>query len=210
MTSEGRKPADTGVVGLVTSRGRESGRGNEAELRRASRTKSSSRLGISAPSCSRDADWEALDLDGGREAFAGDLPLVADLRGLPACVLPSWALTTRPSFARFGRVLPAEMVCARVGTFLFTETAGSDSASTTGRGFRACATARGPAHCGRSGHAILARTKLPRTVTGRTFSVILSCRALSGRPKTTCCTLLYTLRQVLKASVWGFDERSWR
>jgi hypothetical protein len=58
---------------------------------------------------------------------------------------------------------------------------------------------------------MLARTKLPRTVTGRALSVIFSWRTLSvERPKTTCWTLLYTLLHVLKASVWGFGERSWR
>jgi hypothetical protein len=209
MVSEGRRPADTGVVGLETRRGLESGRGSEAELRRASRAKFSSRVGISASSRSRGADSGAFDLDGGRPDFANDLPLPGDLCGLP-CVLPSWALAMRPSFARFDRVLPAVTVCARVGTVLFAATAGSDIVSITGRGFRAWATARGPAHCGNKGHAILARTKLPRTVTGRTFSVIFSCLAVSDSPNTTCCTLLYTRRQVLKASVWGFGERSCR
>lgn len=203
MASEGRKPADKGVVGLVTARdGLESGRGSEAELNRASITMFSSWEGSSAPSRPRDADSTADDLDEARGALAGDLVR------RPACPLPSGALVMRPSFARLDRVFPTVTVCARAGTFLLVVAAGSEMVSTTGRGFLAWATARGPAQWGRNGHATLARTKLPRTITGRTFSVIFSCLPVSEMPKTTCCTLLYTRRQVLKASVWGFDERS--
>lgn len=66
----------------------------------------------------------------------------------------------------------------------------SELSSVIGWGFRACATARGPAHLGNIGRATLARTKLDRTVTGKTFSLILWCRTVSATPNTMCCTLL--------------------
>src|SRR5437762_14361194 len=113
-----------------------------------------------------------------------------------------------PSLARLDRALPAVTVRARV-TWV-TLSLDSDIRSLDDCGFRACATASGPAQCGTTGTATLPRTKLARTVTGSTFSVILSCRAASGRPKTICWTLLYTRRQVWNASAWGLDERSWR
>lgn len=65
------------------------------------------------------------------------------------------------------------MVCALTGTFLFAATEGSDIVS-TGRGFLDWAIAKGPAQCGSKGHAMLASTKLPRTVTGKALSVIFS------------------------------------
>lgn len=98
----------------------------------------------------------------------------------------------RPSLVRLDRVLAELTVCARVGAMFLTGVgAGATSVVfSTGRGFLACATARGPAHWGRKGHAMLASTKLPSTVTGKTFSVIFSFLALSEIPKTMCWTLL--------------------
>ena len=199
-----RKPADRGVVGRAARRGRESGRGREAELRRASRARCSSFDRELASSCSRDAASSADDLEPGRRTLVGDAGCGA------ACALDSEALAERPSLARRDREWAADTVWARAGTFLLATMGGSEMVSSIGRGFLAWATASGPAQCGRKGQATLASTKLPRTVTGRTFSVIRSCLPLSETPKTMCWTLLKTLRQVLKASVWGFGERSWR
>ena len=86
----------------------------------------------------------------------------------------------------------------------------SDMTSAEGTAFLAWATARGPAHCGRLGRPILAKAKLARTVTGRMFSLILSCLPESERPKTICWTLLYTLRQVWNACACGAEARSCR
>lgn len=55
-----------------------------------------------------------------------------------------------------------------------------------------------------------ARTKLPRTMTGKMFSLIFSFLPASARPNTMCCTLFDTLLHVLNASACGLDERSWR
>jgi hypothetical protein len=126
----------------------------------------------------------------------------------PACPLESGELTLRPSFVRFERGLPPETVCALDGRFLFAASAVSEMISAIGRGLRAWATASGPAQWANAGQPTLARTKLPRTVTGRTLSVIFSCLAASDTPKQMCCTLFSTLRHVLKASVWGFGARS--
>jgi hypothetical protein len=116
-------------------------------------------------------------------------------------------LTIRPSFVLFVLVLGTATVCALVGGF----GAGvSEMMSSTGRGFLAWATASGPAQAGRIGHATLARTKLPSTVTGRIFSLIFCCLAASARPNTTCWTLLYTRRQVLKAPDCGVGDKSCR
>jgi hypothetical protein len=62
--------------------------------------------------------------------------------------------------------------------------AASAIASSIGRGLLACAIASGPAICGRSGRPKAPKTKLPRTVTGNTFSFILSLRSASPVPKT--------------------------
>ena len=98
-------------------------------------------------------------------------------------------------------ILCAAIVCVWLG---------SDMTSPVEEGFRACAIANGPAHFGRKGTAILASTKLARTVTGSTFSLIFSCLTGSANPKTMCCTLLYILLHVLNASDCGFADRSWR
>lgn len=98
----------------------------------------------------------------------------------------SGALNVRPpSLIRLDLELLDETVFALVilGTsFSFASVA----VSTIGCGFRAWATARGPAHRGNMGRATLARTKLASTVTGSTFSLILSCRAVSAKPNTMC------------------------
>ena len=108
-----------------------------------------------------------------------------DLTGASAGILGFGALVILPaSFVRFDFVVVGVTVCARA-TFegpLVVSTIGSP----IGCGFLACATARGPAHCGRMGTAMLANTKLAKTVTGRTFSVIFSCLAESPSPKTMC------------------------
>lgn len=188
MVSDGRSPAEAGVVGLGGRPGdRASGKGKEAELIRASRFTFSRWCGAFLGSgCARvivpeDDGLEVCE----REIFEGDFV---------ECGLlwagGSGALVTRlpPSFARLVLMLPEWTVCARTGIFLTG--AGSEMVSSTGRGFLACATASGPAHWGSNGHATLARTKLAKTVTGSTFSVIFSCLAVSATPKTTCWTLL--------------------
>jgi hypothetical protein len=86
----------------------------------------------------------------------------------------------------------------------------SEMMSSTGLGFRACAMASGPAWTGRKGAAMLARTRLESTVTGRTFSLIFSRRCGSAEPKTMRCTLLYMRRHVLNAIELGALARSWR
>lgn len=104
----------------------------------------------------------------------------------------SWDALLGVSLTRLDRELEAVTVCALVGlgcSLSFVSSSSSPVVS-TGFGLRACATARGPAHCGIIGKATLARTKLDRTVTGNTFSLILSCRAESAKPKTMCWTLL--------------------
>jgi hypothetical protein len=58
------------------------------------------------------------------------------------------------------------------------------------RGFRACATANGPANFGRIGAATLPMIKLARRVTGSTFSFNRSRLRASSPPNTICCTLL--------------------
>ena len=88
----------------------------------------------------------------------------------------------------FGFEVVAAAVCDLAGFEL--SGAGSTMGSPDGWGLRACATARGPAHEGRMGTAMLASTKLDRTVTGRVFSRIFSWRTVSARPKTMCWTLL--------------------
>ncbi len=204
--SAGRSPAEMGVAGRVTIRGDlRSGRGSEEELSRASSaiesrceggllTDSTGVRAVEPEDAGRDGDC----LDGLSEASVG--------------VLGSGALVKRAaSLPRLDDLVVAELTVRALAGF------GVWSAATTSPdwdgdwdGFRACATARGPAQWGRTGRPTLARTKLARTVTGRMFSVIFSCLAESGRPKTTCWTLLYTLRQVLNASVCGFGERSCR
>lgn len=76
--------------------------------------------------------------------------------------------------------------------------------------FRACARAKRPAQRERAGTATPARTKLAKAITGCTFSAIFSGRDGSPKLKTTCCTLLYILLQVLKVMDCGFDARSCR
>lgn len=172
-------PAETGVVGLVGWLGE--GRGRDAELNRASRDFISKAEGLGLGDTGLDL---GLSLD------EEDCPPVPrELRGLPSG--PSRALEALPSLslARLDLDEPAVTVCALVG-FQFSFSLVSSTRSASGCGFRAWATARGPAHWGIMGSATLARTKLERTVTGRTFSRIFSCRALSPRPKTMCWTLL--------------------
>lgn len=187
------------MVGRVTAKfgDRESGRGSDAELRRASSAMFSSGDGRFT------SILGALELGpGGEGLVAGDRGVLGVLAGdfagdlawepPAACALGSGALVTRPSFALLDLVLAGPTVCARVGAMFFTGVgagAASDIVS-TGRGFLACATAKGPAQWGRIGHAMLASTKLPSTVTGRIFSVIFSFLAVSDRPKTMCWTLL--------------------
>ena len=148
------------------------------------------------------------DLWGGRIA-GGGCGLRADLGEESLDPLGSGALKVRVlSLARLDREFPAVTVRALAGLeFSFGSCA---SLLATGCGLRAWATARGPAHCGNIGSATLASTKLERTVTGSTFSVIFSCRAASASPKTICWTLLYTRRHVWNESDEGFDDRSWR
>jgi len=153
-------PAETGVDGLVVGRG--DGSGRDAELNRASSDFSSRADGL-------------FDSVGVLDRATGDVEWRAELRGAARCVsdacpLASGALDFRTSLARLDLDVAAVIVWARVGF-------GASLVSVTvsgpmGRGFRACATASGPAHCGIIGSATLARTKLDRTVTGRTFSVI--------------------------------------
>jgi hypothetical protein len=57
-------------------------------------------------------------------------------------------------------------------------------------GFRAWATASGPANLGRMGAAMLPAIKLASTVTGKTFSFNRSFFFCSPPPNTICCTLL--------------------
>lgn len=202
MLSLGRgvMPAETGVAGLVAATWGD-GNGSDAVLRRASSGCISRADGLFD---SEGAFVLGLDDDDGREPF---LPL--GLRG-PAERLPSGPTKLLPSLARFNLALDGmlRVLCGFAGSFSFSLVSTRSSAS--GFGLRAWATARGPAHCGIIGRATLARTKLERTVTGRTFSLIFSWRPVSARPKTMCWTLLYTLRQVWKAFVCGFEERSWR
>lgn len=66
----------------------------------------------------------------------------------------------------------------------------SEIVSSTGRGLRAWAMAKGPAWRGRNGAAMAPSTKLDKTVTGRTFSLIFSRRTASEAPKTMRWTLL--------------------
>ena len=101
----------------------------------------------------------------------------------------SGALDLRCSLARLDLEVAAETVWALAG-FGGSLASVVATSAVAGRGFRAWATARGPAHWGIMGRATLARTKLDRTVTGRTLSVILPWRAESARPKTMCWTLL--------------------
>lgn len=116
------------------------------------------------------------------------------------------------SLRRLDFVLLEFTVSDREGLVLLAVTVvvASTSEASAGRGFLAWATASGPAQAGRRGHATLARTKLARSVTGRTFSFIFSWRPEPEMPNTMCWTLLYTRRQMLKALDWGFEERSCR
>jgi len=195
-------------VGLVIGFGDlASGSGSDAVLKRASMVIFSSGEGLFISTAGgRAVDPDEVDLDDSRRgAFPDDLGadftdgLAAGDRGgaTPAWFLDSGALAMRPSFGRLDLPLLAPTVCDREGArflagveFEFEFVVVSAMLSTTGRGFLACATASGPAQCVKAGQAMLARTKLPRTVTGRAFSVIFSCPAASATPKTTCCTLL--------------------
>lgn len=105
--------------------------------------------------------------------------------------------------------VPAVTVWALAGFALWVIVV-SGTGSAASWGFRAWATASGPAQLGSMGTATLASTKLARMVTGNVFSFIFSWRPGSVIPKTTCWTLLYTLRQILKALDCGFEERSCR
>lgn len=193
--SEGLMPAETGVAGRVTSFGDlGSGKGSEAELSLASKatfSRCDGRLGGSAGD--RGVDPE----DAGLEPWVVRGPLLEV--STPFCG-PGALATLLLSLPRLDFVLLEFTVCARDGFALLTAVvAVSRSGASAGRGFLAWATARGPAQAGNIGHATLAKTKLARSVTGRTFSFIFSWRPESEIPKTICWTLLYTRRQILKA-----------
>ena len=160
--SEVRGPAEIGVVGLVARFGDlESGSGNDAELRRASRGIFSNGDGrFTSMVGGRVLDPEEVGLGAGERGvlagdFAGDFAggLAAGLIDCRVWALLAWplvsgALVVRPSFARLILPLPAPTVCDRDGAiFLAGVGAGVASVivSTGGRGFLACATASGPA-----------------------------------------------------------------
>lgn len=176
----GLTPAETGVPGRDGPLG--DGRGRDAVLSLASRDFNSRADGL----------FES-GFNGERETGAWELTRRVDGR---LSRLLSDALGDNGSLARRDFEIGLVTVFALVG---FVEEAfavgfgvslPSELSSVMGCGFRACATARGPAHLGIIGRATLARTKLESTVTGRTFSLILWCRAVSASPNTMCCTLL--------------------
>lgn len=171
----GARPAVSGgVSGRIVCGGE--GKGSDAELDIASILPSSRAAGLFPSRCSFDLgdavdDWLT--------AFAATVR-AGDAR------FKLEELALRVSLTRFGLV-DMGAVLDLAG---FTSSASSMAVSVMGCGFRACATARGPAHLGSIGRATLARTKLDKTVTGKVFSLIFSWRPTSARPKTMCCTLL--------------------
>lgn len=203
--SEGRMPADCGVGGRGGRGDFSSGSGREVVLSLTS-TASRSRFfkGRFAAGEVTVEPEEEVGREGGRFDFrCGSAALSS---GEP---LGSGALVTRPVslVVRLGLSAPvAETVCALdiFGWFAVSAT----MVLSIGCGLRACATAIGPTALARPGTATLAMTKLASMVTGSAFSLILSSLAASPSPNTMCCTLLYSLRQVLKASDCGFEERS--
>jgi len=116
-----------------------------------------------------------------------------------------WASVGRGFLVRVGP--PPLTVWLRPSFWVWTL---SEIVSSTGLGFRACAMARGPAWAGKKGAATLASTMLDRTDTGKVFSFIFSFLAGSDTPKMMRWTLLYSLRQVLKALEVGFPAKSRR
>lgn len=166
-------PAEIGVLGLVEFLG--DGSGSEVELSLASRDC----ISIVGVLLSSGRAWTFGKGDGGepRESV-----LASRRRG---SVGPfDGALDFLFSLVLRERELPAVTVCARVG--IGGGSFASGVISLSGWGFLAWATARGPAHRGIIGSATLARTKLASTATGRTFSLIFSCRPESAMPKTMC------------------------
>lgn len=188
MPSEGLglTPADTGVAGRDGPLG--DGRGRDAELSLASKDFISRADGLF------DSEIKS-GFNGERESGAWEPTRRAERR-LSLAKLLSDALGDFGSLVRRDFEVGLATVFDLVG---FVEEAfavgfgvslPSEESSVMGWGFRACATARGPAHLGIIGKATLARTKLESTATGKTFSLILWCRALSASPNTMCCTLL--------------------
>jgi hypothetical protein len=193
-------PAVAGVVGLVTLiRGdRESGNGKDEELRRGSRDCKSRREGRGLISvCGDLVEVE----DSGRSKEAARTAL-----GRTPFVVLDDELAILLSLALRDRVVLGVVVWLRA--IFCCVWLPSDITSPVDCGFLACEIAKGPAHFGKKGTATLASTKLARTDTGSTFSLIFSCLVGSATPNTICCTLLYILLQVLKASDWGFWDRS--
>lgn len=175
-------PAETGVAGRDGPLG--DGRGRDAVLSLASRDFISRADGLFESGFNGERETGACEFTRRGEGRPSSAKLLSD------------ALGDNGSLARRGFEMGLVTVFALVG---FVEAAfavgfgvslPSELSSVMGCGFRACATARGPAHLGIIGRATLARTKLESTVTGRTFSLILWCRAVSASPNTMCCTLL--------------------
>lgn len=178
----GANPAETGVEGRVTLfDGRVSGSGRDDELNRDSRESISKCAWCRG---STDVFGRSL-LEFPVEGFVTiEGGTFFELPGGGASVwLPLRALSSRRFDFDF-----TGMVCDLAG-FTFSD-AVSDMRSPVCCGFRACATARGPAHEGSVGTAMLASTKLDSTVTGKVFSRIFPWRTVSDRPKTMCWTLL--------------------
>lgn len=171
----GTFPAEIGVVGLVGGRGE--GRGKDDVLSLASNDFISRADGLPVPT-------GVLDLPGGIMTGGGRVAVRVGFGEDSLDPLGSGALKVRPaSLARRDRVFAAVTVRALAGlTFSLLSVVGS----VIGCGLRACATAKGPAQRGIMGSATLARTKLESTVTGRTFSLIFSWRAVSASPNTMC------------------------
>lgn len=181
--SLGETLADAGVAGLVAGCGDGKGREDVLSLASSDFISRADALFVSMgvfDLATGAADTESVTIRG-----------VLEERSLDGSLEPlgSGALKVLPvSRVRLDREFAELTVCAREGlVFALVSTAGS---IVTGWGLRACATARGPAHLGNMGKATLARTKLESTVTGSTFSLIFSWRAVSATPKTMCWTLL--------------------
>jgi hypothetical protein len=136
MLSPGRgpTPAETGVDGRVETLG--DGRGKEAELSRAS----------------RDLNSSAEGLVGGASDPRGFVTVVTGtaergvLGRVPSGLFASGALDILPSLVLLDRELVDDTVFALVGGFATSATSIAGSVKARGWGFRACATANGPAH----------------------------------------------------------------
>lgn len=208
--SDGRIPADWGVGGRGGKGDFNSGSGSDAVLSRASTALKSIFFNARCFGASFTGEMivepeEEVGRDDGR--FDCRCALDALSSGDP---LGSGALVTRPVSLAVRRGLfvggvETVFALAIFGWFVVSVM----GVLSTGCGLRDCAIAIGPRELARPGTPTLASTKLASMVTGNAFSVIFSCREVSPRPSTRACTLLYTLRQVLKASDCGFDARSW-